>query len=474
MFEGWKVSSSDSEGEHVEALALSHEQLEARMEETRMKNLVQTMSPIVKHFFSTVADHVAQETTFVQRTSKVTGSVFLKTFVFGLVDHATASLNDLAEFCADHVGVRISPQGLDERIHASTLRFMETMCTQAFAVLRQRVGLPIAVLQQFSAVNITDSTAIELPDALAAEFPGCGGDASSSSLKIQTVFEFLTGRFQRLWLTPGNTPDQSARQHVALAEPGSLNLFDLGYFGLDQLSALAKKEAYFLCRLFLSTTLAFPTGQPLDLLKFLRAETGARFDIAVYLGKQAKLPCRLCGFRASEEVANRRRHKAKKLAAKKGRQPTKSSLELMGWTLVVTNVPTAMVSLHQMGALYALRWQIELLFKLWKSHMKLHCLSGYRKERILVDLYAKLIGLILFHFLSMPLRTRELNLSLTKAFRRFVNHSRLLAEVLTSLRRLETVIHDLHEAILKFAKREKRNTRFSTCQHLFLEVDYYA
>jgi hypothetical protein len=74
----------------------------------------------------------------------------------------------------------------------------------------------------------------------------------------------------------------------------------------------------------------------------------------------------------------------------------------------------------------------------------------------------------------MPLRAKDLELSPTKAFKRWMKKSGQLAEALWSLSRVQKVIAHLQAAILKFAKREKRKTRLSTCQQLLWEVDYYA
>ena len=142
--------------------------------------------------------------------------------------------------------------------------------------------------------------------------------------------------------------------------------------------------------------------------------------------------------------------------------------------MLVTNVPVSMLSRNHVALLYAVRWQVELVFKLWKSHMHVHRISGSRKARILVELYAKLIGLVLFHFLVMPLRAKDIDLSPTKAFKRVVARSGTFADALRSCTRLHSVLSRLHAVILKFAKREKRKTRLTTCQQLFWEVDYYA
>ena len=439
-----------------------------------MKASLRKMSPIVKHFFGAQAQQEAKATKFVQRSSKLTGSHFLTTFVCGLLAKATASLNDLTEFCETHCGLAVSVQGLDERIHPATVTVMQHLFRLALCVFQHAVRLPVPLLSQFSAVNIIDSTGISLPESVADDYPGSGGAASTAGLKLQLVLEFLTGTFKTVLLTDGITPDQTATCHLDLAEAGSLNLFDLGYFVLDHLQSLAAHGADFLCRLLLRTHLSREDGQLVDLVAILRAETRPYFELSLRLGATHRLPCRVGFFRVPEVMANRRRHNARKQAAKKGRTPSRRSLELLGWTMLITNGPASKLSLEQMARLYGLRWQIELIFKLWKSHRQLHRISGIRKDRILVDWYAKLIGLVLFQFLAMPLRAGEIDLSPTKALKRLVTLSGQFVDALHSLRRLHTVITLLQSRILKFAKREKRKTRLSTCQQLFLEVCSHA
>jgi len=104
------------------------------------------MSPIVKKFFSVSTKKMTKETKFVQRTSKMMRSLFLKTFVFGLLDNATASLNDLAEFCEEHFDIAISAQGIDERIHSYTLGFMKQMFRLALEAFRHSVSARVSSL----------------------------------------------------------------------------------------------------------------------------------------------------------------------------------------------------------------------------------------------------------------------------------------------------------------------------------------
>jgi hypothetical protein len=254
------VFSRDSAGEVVEALPSSREPRYTYGGDNDDRATEDDESAR-QRFFGGECEKKAKETNFVQRTSKMTGSRFVKTFVFGLLENATASLNDLTEFCEDHCGMTISVHALDERIHQTTVTFVKQMFRLALVVFQQTVRLPVPLLAQFSAVNITDSTGISLPASVAEEFPGSGGNASAAGLKLQLVMEFLTGSFKAITLTAGITPDQKATQHLVLAEPGSLNLFDLGYFVRTHLKTLADKGAYFLCRLLLSAHLVREDGR---------------------------------------------------------------------------------------------------------------------------------------------------------------------------------------------------------------------
>jgi hypothetical protein len=91
-----------------------------------------------------------------------------------------------------------------------------------------------------------------------------------------------------------------------------------------------------------------------------------------------------------------------------------------------------------------------------------------------VELYAKLIGLVLFQFLVMPLRSKDIDLSPMKALQRVARKSRALATALRSERQIQQWMRHLHAKLLKWARREKRKKRLTTVRMLALEVAYYA
>lgn len=180
-----------------------------------------------------MADAVAQQTKLVQRKSRFSGSVFFKSIIFGFLNNPTASLNNLAQQSL-LLGVKISPQGVHDRINHYAVDFMKAMFLHGFDQFKNKLALPLPILQQFSAIYLVDSTFKQLPASMTAQFPGTGGKASSAGLKVQLVFEFLQGNFAQFAIESGRIADQAYTKYLDIVEAGSLVIADLGYFRIMQ------------------------------------------------------------------------------------------------------------------------------------------------------------------------------------------------------------------------------------------------
>jgi hypothetical protein len=352
-------------------------------------------------FFDPERIHAAARTSgFVQRTSKLDGYIFLKTLVLGFIQHPRASLTQLAQTCLD-LGVTISPQGLDERLNEAAIEFLREALTQALASLQARRPALIEALKGFSEVYFQDSTIQSLPAALQGEYAGSGGNASVAAVKIQLLFAFLSGHLSYLELTPGRTPDSSYPGHLPQVLPGSLLIQDLGFFNLGSLRAVAERGAFFLTRWRQDVAVFFSpqAAAGAEMVAHLRRQTSQVFEQAVWVGQHHRLPCRLIGVRLPAPVAAQRRRRLRADSLRRGTTPSQRALDLCDWNVFLTNLPPERLSLPQLLACYSLRWQIELIFKLWKSQAGLKHLAGRRRERVLCELYAKMIALVLTHFL---------------------------------------------------------------------------
>jgi hypothetical protein len=194
-------------------------------------NIAQT-GQALQQVFGKIADATARETKFVQRDSKMTGSKFLSTWVLGFLQHPRASLNMLCQVAAD-LGVEITKQGMQKRLTPAAVQFMEEMFVQSKTALKNQVPIPLELLIQFTAVELVDSSGIGLPDNLAAEFPGSGGDGPKAALKLQTIWEFLRGNLSAVIRQTGCQPDQRFKGHLAHIAHGALFLCDLGILRAD-------------------------------------------------------------------------------------------------------------------------------------------------------------------------------------------------------------------------------------------------
>ena len=415
------------------------------------------------HFFSDIrVEEIARETKFVRRESAITGLNFLKAVVMGFLEKPGSSLNELAQSFLD-LGVEVSAQGIDERINAFSVAFLRNLFSQALERFKNKCPLPLSVLQQFSAINIVDSSTKSLPENMADEYPGCGRTGAQAALKIQLVFDFLHGNLKQVEMETGLDSDQGYREYLKVVEGGSLTLLDLGYFCLDAFRAIADKSAYFLSRYFYPTGLLDEVGKRIDLATLLRKQTGTCTEVQVKLGcrSQHQLPCRLIILRNPKTVTEKRRRRAKEHAKKRGTTLSQTYLFLLGWTLFVTNAPDTLMNLQHVYDFYRMRWQIELIFKLWKSYGGLNSILAWRKERVLTELYAKLIGIVLLHFLLAPLRIpdevwakREVsNVRFHQILARF---ARSFKQALASLMALAKTLDEFVLHVQRFALKQKR------------------
>ena len=70
--------------------------------------------PVLQTVLTEDADDAARRTGFLQRRRKLTGSLFVRTLVFGWLHDPSASVEALTQTCAD-LGVDISPSAFHER-----------------------------------------------------------------------------------------------------------------------------------------------------------------------------------------------------------------------------------------------------------------------------------------------------------------------------------------------------------------------
>jgi hypothetical protein len=367
-------------------------------------NTVTPIEQAMQQLFVT-ADQVAKESGFVQRerAGKFTGKSFVATLVFGLMQRGVVSLRSLGPF-ARHLGVKVTSQAVDQRLGEGAARFLQALLNLALTLLVSADPVAIPLLQRFSEVIVEDSTTFALPDALKGLWAGCADGAragTQAALKVQVRWELLCGTLQALGLQAGKQSDQrSPFKHVRRGSK-SLRIADLGYFDTQQFQEEVEAGEYFLSRLKVGQLKFFDAqGEPLDLQVLLRqkAATGS-YQAQIQVGASRRLPVRLIAIPVPEAVAIKRRADLRRKAQKHSRAVNTQLLDLAQWTLLVTNVPTSLLSIQEAMILLRLRGPIELLFKLWKQEAGMDQARSQDPWHLLCEFDAKLLGMLIVHWL---------------------------------------------------------------------------
>jgi Transposase DDE domain len=402
------------------------------------------------------ATELARPTGLIQRQGKVTGANLAQTLVFGWLSNPASSLDELAQFGSD-VGLDITGQGLDDRFTQRAVRFFQALFHVALGevVVADPVALPL--LERFTAVELEDSSVVPLPDELATLFRGCGGhkdgEGTKSSFKIFARLDMLRGGLACSELQEGRYAD--AKSPLREARPaGTLSIRDRGFVDVSGWQEEVEQGCEILSYYKTGIKLFEADGRPINLVKKLQGMK-ARGEFEVLVSQQQKFPMRLLFERVPKEVADERKRSLQREAKTHGRTCSEDALELANWTLALTTVAPARLSLVEALVLLRLRWQIELLFKLWKSHGQLDEWRSEKPERILCEIYAKLIGLLIQHWMLVVSCWHEPHRSLVKAAKAVRKHAIMLVATLLGPRDF----HGTLQLIQRAAAGSRLNSR---------------
>ena len=421
-------------------------------------SIIAKVGAALQDLFGAFTEQAAKSSGVIIRKRIFTPHSLAMTFILGHLQHPRATDEQLAQIAAQ-AGADVTPQAIDQRHTPQMVSFLKALFVEATKRVIGSDKVLAEILERFISVILLDSTTITLPDSLEKEFPGCGGSHGSglAAMKLQTELDMRSGAITHVEIERGRSPDGATiRQHVRRGA-GSLRITDLGYFDQSVFATMTQESEYFLSRLQFGTGVLLPDGTRLALLHWLAKQSGRFVDQAIMLGKTQRVSCRLIAWRLPQEQADRRRQKLRReLMKKKGRTPSAERLAWCDWTILVTNVPLQMLSPEEAAILYRTRWQIELLFKRWKSQDLVAMLKGSTDERQMVGVWSRLLAALVQHWLVIATVWGDPTKSLVKvceAIRGFVG--RLVASI-GRVNETERVLADLAKNLAKTCRRNKR------------------
>lgn len=359
------------------------------------------------------AESIAAEQPLIRRRRKFSASSLLSTFVLGYWQNPRARLDDLAQTAAQ-LGVHVSPQAIDRRFRPPLGDALRELLRHALQTVLDTNPRAWPLLGSFTTVQLADSTTIPLTAALADQYPSGGGTrGGAAAMKIHVQWDITGGRLIAA-LDAARNADNGSTVLDAPLPAGSLVLRDLGYFDLDRFAAFNAANIAWISRAK-ANLVVFIDGQRLKLVDWLARQGDDLIDRPIQLCDQ-RVPCRLVARRVPDDVARRRHLSARKKSRKKyGCAPSARQLQACAWTMYVTNLPAAPFDAAAVHTMYRVRWQIELLFKLWKSHAHLDAHRSEDPVRQLIELFARLLGVLLQHWVLVTTGWQHSRLSMVKA-----------------------------------------------------------
>lgn len=317
--------------------------------------------------------------------------------LFTRFENDKTSLNDLACQLENLFEIRLSKQALDQRFNGFAVSFLKRLLEKFLEDQLKELPAIISV-RNFPSIKIKDSTCFQLPEHLAEIYPGSGGSGSKAAIRIQFEYDLVSGRIIDLSLHPFNEQDTVNAQNEleTIKQGGELVIRDLGYVNLSCLSEIDLKDAYYLNRLksrIVVYELCNGKLFPLDfdkIRKHMDKKNITRMEKEVFLGNDQKVFTRLIIERMPEDKVKERIRKARKEAKKKGRTISDEYISRAYLNLFITNTDPQVLGSQYCNEVYSIRWQIELIFKIWKSVVQIHQVKKMKRERLECFLYAKL------------------------------------------------------------------------------------
>jgi hypothetical protein len=403
-------------------------------------------------------EELARATKFVQREGKIDGCIFLDLIVFNSENLKEQSLNDLSIKLNHDYGIEITKQALHDRFNGHALCFLKKALEQ---LLKQQLPSESLLPEYhvFNRILIKDSVCFQLDESLASYYPGSGGDGSEAAIRIQFEYDLLSGNINDLSINAFN--DQDSKDSIATIEKctkGDLIVRDLAYMNLEVLRKIIELiDACFLCRLSPSVNVyekKHGRFEKLDFLKIFNYMKNNDFTViekTAYLGSIDKLQVRLIIHLLPEDIVNKRLRKAIKNSKKKGRGTLgKEYKRRLSLNLFITNASVKQIPLENVWPLYRLRWQIELIFKIWKSICHIEKVKKVKKHRLECYIYSKLIFIVLGWRILRRI-AREVFVRTGKAISYFKAFKTLLHIKLDELRtRIMSEQQDLKDFMIEF------------------------
>ncbi|EOO61392.1 transposase for insertion sequence element IS231F [Bacillus cereus VD196] len=426
-------------------------------------------------------EELAREMKFVKRKRKFSGSDLATICIWISQRVASDPLVRLCSRLHAITGTVLSPEGLNKRFNEKSVLFLKHIFS---LLLQQKICEQTHISSQlfahFKRIRVMDATMFQVPHNLEHIYPGSGGCAQTAGIKIQLEYDLHSGQFLNFQVGPGKNNDKTfGTECLDTLRPGDLCIRDLGYFSLEDLDQMDQRGTYYISRLKLNTNVYVKNPDPeyfkngsikkqseyiqinvIQILNQLQPGETIEYQQA-YIGDKQQLFSRLIFHRLTEAQLKKRLKKIAEKEKLKQKTYSEKSKLAVGLNVYVTNAPWEWVPMEQIHELYTLRWQIEIVFKTWKSLFDIDHCRTVKQERIECHLYGKLIAIFLcsstmFKMRQLLLQKKQKELSEYKAIGMIQDHLFLLYQSIQNTQEITKLLTRLFHLLQQNGRKSHR------------------
>jgi hypothetical protein len=427
---------------------------------------------------------IARKTGYLKRKGKLSPIEFLSMCVFYCENICTSSLEDICDILKEKSKIDISENGLNKRFTEDAESFLKVFLSRLTS--KQLHLNKSDINYHFNRIRIADATGFKLPIKYIDKYRGTGSvKAPMSAIKIQLEYDLLTGEYLNYGVFSGTSNDTlylgTLQEGI---RDGDLCLRDLGYYKLSDLKEIHRKNAYFISRMKSYSSVYCKdfkidryTKQlvPCNGKEYRRLYIDQILDSMlpgesleltdVQIGNKEKLKCRLIITKLTAECKGVRERKLKENIEKKSIKNSYSTQKFLDISSYITNIETNVIKAAEIHDYYMLRWQIELMFKSWKSIFKIQQNKTVKIERFHCALYGTLIRIVLSNTLLCYTKQKlyeseNIIISEYKAFKIIKKELPLIkSAIFKSLIATKLIIKEIFDKLEKRAQKSKRKKK---------------
>lgn len=330
---------------------------------------------------------LARSSGAVRRLRKVDPAALFWTVVLGFGVGQQRTLASLRRAYEKTTGQRVEESSFYDRFNRGFTAMLKSSVDRALIDL-VGVGRNLrGPLEGFRDVILTDSTVIRLHDFLARDFPGCRTNHTKSALKAHAILS-VAGLGKTSIKVTGERAHDGPVFKVGKWVKDHLLLFDLGYFRYQLFACIHDNGGYFLTRLKAN---ANPTIVAINRVHRGRVVpvVGEKLRDVAHRLRREVLDVEVTVRFQRRTYAGRARHDVQTLRVVGIRDENAGCHHFY-----VMNIPVEKLAAEDIRATYALRWQVELLFKELKSHYRIDQMPSRKREIVEALLYASILTLI--------------------------------------------------------------------------------